>query len=343
MLSTRVALLTFEKGYHVGWRRPREIVDHSTVLRALIYLAHITGSERCARLLESGGLEVSALLPALPVGGGYVRLLTVFPYLPCLGKASRFRGLYTTLPALEALMRFAGECHEAKGVPAAREVDEVTGVKLYCAGGVREVRAPPLGLRGRVVCLEGSECGEFQDHAVPRFVELVSEHRNRIDRVSGAADVFVLYGVRPATPMWLALRGSDEALSCASGLLELLQHTGIGGLRSRGWGRFRLEEPKLRGSDLEILNLRAGWATGLVYLLGTMPPGSWLRGEFSYAGRHLIMGMSGPSNSEYRLPVLEVMDVGSLVYVESPPNPVTIPIDGGRAVYVFNPVVLHAG
>jgi len=342
-MPVKVALLGFERGYHVSWRKPREVIDHSTVLRALVYLAHLTGSERCAELIESGGLAASALLPALPVGEGYVRPLAAFPYIPCLGKASRFRGLYTTLPALRNLMEFVRECHGAGGVPVATGADEELGVSLSCIGRSRSIKGPPLGLREGVVCLESGDCADVSVYATTRFTEVVLEHRNRLDRISGAADVFVLYGARTRTPLWLALHGDEDSLACAERLLEVLQHTGIGGLRSRGWGRFRaLNELKLKDEDQRVLNLQIGWAPGLVYLLGTMPPGAWLKPELSYASRYVIMGRSGPPNDEYVLPVLEVMDVGSLVHVKSVPKPEVISINGGRALYIFNPVVLRA-
>ncbi len=341
-MPVKVYLLLFRKGYHVGWREPRELVDHTTVLRALVYLAHLTGSDRCFELIKGGKLEASALLPTLPIDGNYVRLLAPFPYLPCLGKASEIRRLYLTLPALSALVEFADRCHNTEGVPVVG-ISYDGSIVIQCVNAVKEVRALILRRVEGIACLDGDDCAKVKDYAIQRFIETISEYRNRIDRVTGAADLFTLYGKRPRTPLWLALHGEEEALKCAGELLKILEYTGIGGLRSRGWGLFTLlEEVKLSSWDQSIIN-KVGWAPGLVYLLGTMPPGTWLRYKFSYANRYVIMGRAGPPTGEYKLPVLEVMDVGSLVYVESIPKSMIIPLDGGKAVYIFNPVVLHAG
>lgn len=335
----RVAVLVFDKGYHVGWREPKRIVDHTTILRALIYTAYLTGSERCAELVIRGELEASALLPTTTVGKE-LRLLAPFPKIPCLGKAARIRGSFITLSTLKQVMDFVTKCASEKGVPIVQEV-QIDRIAINCT---TSSAVKPLELKRvkGVVCVDG-ECSEIAPHIPEELFTFVTEYRNRIDRLSGSADVYEVYGVKPFTPLWLAFRGSEEAIKCSLNLLEALQKFGIGGLRSRGWGRFRLElDLTIRSEDLEVLTKFSGWVQGYNYTLGFMTPGKWMDSVSSYATREVVIGRSGPSINEYRLPLVYVMDIGSVVYAKDIPKPHALHIDDGRAVLLFNPVVIHA-
>jgi len=337
MTSVKVVALVFDKSYHVGWREPRRIVDHTTILRALTYVSHLTGAEKCADLLTHGELEASALLPAITIGRE-IRLLAPFPKIPCLGKASRIRGLFTTLATLKQVVNYIAKCISGEGAPVARESQDK--IIVDCVGGSIQ----PLELyRVKGVACIANECNALVPYTPEEFYELVTEYKNRIDRLSGSADVYDVYGIKPLTPLWLALRGSEEAIRCGVNLLEVLQRFGIGGLRSRGWGRFRLELGfAIRSEDLEVLTRFSGWMQGYNYTLGFMTPGKWMDPADSYATREVIMGRSGPSINEYRLPLVYVMDIGSVVYAKDIPKPYALHIDDGRAVLIFNPVVIHA-
>jgi hypothetical protein len=337
MTSVKVVALVFDKGYHVGWREPRRIVDHITVLRALIYVSHLTGAKKCAELLTRGELEASALLPTIDVGRE-IRLLAPFPKIPCLGKVSRIRGLFTTLATLKHIVSYIAKCISSGGTPVARESQDK--VVVDCVGGTIQ----PLELyRVKGVVYIANECSALAPYVPEEFYELVTEYRNRIDRLSGSADVYEVYGVKPLTPLWLALRGSEEAIRCGTNLLEVLQRFGIGGLRSRGWGKFSLDlQPHVSLNDLDVLKMFSGWVKGLNYILGFMTPGNWLDLGNTYATREIVTGRSGPSVNEYRLSIIYVMDIGSIIYAKEVPKPRVIPVDSGKATIVFNPVTIHA-
>uniref|UniRef100_A0A7C5UVC2 CRISPR system Cms protein Csm4 n=1 Tax=Ignisphaera aggregans TaxID=334771 RepID=A0A7C5UVC2_9CREN len=342
MSLTKVSILLFEKGYHVGWREPRKIIDHATVLRALIYIAHLSSSKKCARLLENGGLFASALLPVLKTDSGCLKLLSPFPHIPCIGKATRIRSLYTTLSALFNILQFVLECHNGGGVPMVIGIDEEAEIMVSCISG-KGAKAPKLKVVKSVVCLGNVDCNTVLNYAISEFFDRISEHRNRIDRISGAADVFMLHGINTQTPLWLAFSGDSEAIECAETILEMLQHFGIGGFRSRGWGRFRqITDAKPCSEDENILKSYSGWSIGYNYLLGIMPSGEWLDPRYSYASRAMVMGLAGSSNNEYSLPVIGVMDIGAVIYVKKVPQPYIINLDNGKSVYIFNPVTIHA-
>jgi len=332
-----VATLSFEKGYHVGWREARRIIDHTTLLRALLHVAHLTGSGGCAEKLLKGGLEASALLPALPAGNE-VRLLAPFPRIPCLGKATRIRGLYLTLTTLRRLLLPVSQCLQIGGTPVARE-SGLGSVIVYCAGA--PAQSLELATLGSIACFR-DECDALAPYALDELYVMVAEYRNRIDRLTGAADPFETYGFKPLTPHWLVLKGDGDAVECGFTLLEILQRFGLGGLRSRGWGRFKLSrDAAINAGDHDVLAKSSGWTRGVNYTLGLMTPGNWVDSERTFATREIVMGRSGPSNNEYKLPIVYAMDVGSIVSAREIPSPRVLSL-GGRAVMIFNPVVVHA-
>jgi hypothetical protein len=332
-----VATLSFEKGYHVGWREARRIIDHTTLFRALLHVAHLTGSGGCAEKLLKGGLEASALLPALPAGKE-VRLLAPFPGIPCLGKATRIRGLYLTITTLRELLAYISQCLQRGGTPVARE-SKLGSVIVDCTGA--PAQSLELARSGSLACFN-DECKALVPYALEELYVMVAEYRNRIDRMSGAADLFETYGYKPLTPHWLVFRGDRDAVECGFALLEILQRFGLGGLRSRGWGRFKLSrEVAINPGDHEVLATSSGWRRGVNYTLGLMTPGEWVDLERTFATREVVMGRSGPSNNEYKLPVVYAMDVGSIVSAREIPSPRVLSLAGG-AVMIFNPVVVHA-
>jgi len=343
MSLTKVAVLIFDKGYHVGWREPRRIIDHTTLLRAFIYVAYLTGCIRCVELIEKGRLAASALLPTVKTASGCLKLLAPFPQIPCLGKAARLRGLFVSLSTLREILQVVSKCYNGGGAPIAFEVSVERKVVIRCTN-VKDLKLELKRVKS-IACLNklDKDCSIIVDQIPLQFFMQISEHRNRVDRITGAADVYEVYGVQPQTPLWTLVMGSNEALDCAMNLLKILQKFGIGGLRSRGWGRFRIEiDTKICDDDEDILRLYSGWSTGFNYLLGSMPPGDWLDLEHSYAVKDVIMGRAGPSNNEYIVPIIYVMDVGAVVYTKDVPQPYIISLSGGRAIYIFNPVVIHA-
>jgi len=336
----RVAVIEFDKGYHVGWREPRKIVDHTTILRALIYIAHLINATKCIEVLSKGELEASALLPAINDSEGQLRLLVPFPKIPCLGKAGRVRRLFITLSTLRKVLNYIAKCGKDGGIPVTQEGITTDEITVQCVEVERE--ALVLKKVKEVACMD-KECDNMVMQLPEELFSVVSEYRNRIDRLSGAADVFEVYGVKPYTPLWLALRGNEETVKCSIKCLEALQIFGLGGLRSRGWGRFRaITDAKVNPEDREVLERLSGWLQGYNYLLGFMPPGDWVELKHSYATREVIMGIAGSSSNEYKLPIIYVMDIGSIIYVKTPPGPQTFLLDGGKAILIFNPVTIHA-
>jgi len=341
MTTQQLILLSFERGYHVGWRSPQPIIDHITLLRALISMSHTTRVNKCADLIINGKLSTTALLPTAKCIEGKLKLLTIFPRLPVVGKASGVQRLLTTLTAVIHILKYTSECVKNNGRVFVTPI--INMVKLECLG-VQGIKPLELPVKKGVVLKDVKEQSAIEPlGSLFEVFEMITEYRNRIDRLSGAADVFQVYGYKPRTPLWLALIGENEAVKCAIEQLEILQVLGIGGLRSRGWGKFTvIRDVSICDEDLEVLKNYLGWSIDYNYLLGFMTPGTWVDSDRSYALKITITGRAGPSHNAYKLPVLEVMDIGSLVYAKKHPQPFTLSLSNNSAVIVFNPVVLHA-
>ncbi|MET1101571.1 MAG: hypothetical protein ABWW69_03730, partial [Pyrodictiaceae archaeon] len=254
-MKTRVLFFAFKRGYHVGWRRPEKIVDHVTVLRALLSTAFMLGRRGFVESVRSGELAASALLPALPMGDGEARLLSLFPPLPALVKRSKLGLSWATLPASHAIVVFANDCASKGGLPLlARAKDG--GIGVFCRNG--DGGRLLLDLReGGIACLPGEDCNSLPRAPTP-ILEKVEEYHNRIDRVTGAADLYRVSGWRPQAPLWLGLHGVESVVDEAEALARILGELGLGAYRSRGWGFFSVEELKPHRLDEAILQNSIG-------------------------------------------------------------------------------------
>ena len=117
------------------------------------------------------------------------------------------------------------------------------------------------------------------------FAERVVVYRNRIDRVTGAADPFSFPAVVYKTEMGFLAQGWSRKLGRA---LKLLSETGIGGDRNLGYGRFEMVGEK----EIDVGDFRSEYK----YLTAR----GWAEGDFVaerldnvaiYAGGNISMGV----------------------------------------------------
>ncbi len=335
-------LLEFSKGYHVGWRKPHTIIDHHTVLRALASVAYMTGDTSVAEAIASGKVRASALYPALPREDSSARLLVGLPHLPALRRASKLGISWATLRASLEILSHASRCTESGGRPylSGRRGEPL----IECWRPEAGMSSLKLGLRSDVACLPGPDCNSLAEAGVG--FEKIEEHHNRIDRVTGAADLYRLSGWRPLNPLWLAVEAPNRVLDHIGGLLEVLGELGIGAYRSRGWGHFTLNDGVVaHGLDGEVLSQHTHWTRGAYnLLLGSIPHGEWIDPSRSFANSRMLMGISGPPYEEYKLPVVSLVGPCSVVFARNEPTPwvrqVSTSNPALRAILVFNPLVV---
>ena len=352
-MQLKTVYLRFHRGYHVGWRDIRKLVDHITILRFLVYLSHLVNATSIAESIKRGEVVSSALLPLIEFDGK-ARLLAPYPRLPVImSKPAKIWSLWITLPALVKTLRFADACARGGYIPAVKEAEKDNCDRSVCdrrlavvcvddKGGV--VKEEQYCVRGDVVCADDKDCNMLPrlDH---EMFSVVVEYRNRIDRLTGAADLYIVKAVITSTKLWLAVGASNSSVldSCVE-LIKVGSVLGLGGSRSRGWGAYEVVEAKPVDEDLAVLRDYVGWAKGYNYLLGSMVLDKWIDVSKSFAQKTVVEGYSGPSYNPYILPVVEAMDIGSIVYALNTPKPViySITTAAGEATLIFNPLVIHS-
>jgi len=250
---------------------------------------------------------------------------------------------WATLPAVREILVFSRECVEGGGVPI------IVGggddfIEISCRG-----KSLRLKVVERIVCMDGDDCRLLGKPRLPLF-EKIEEYHNRIDRVTGSADLFRLEGWKANTPLWVCFEGSSEALSHIEPLLKILGELGLGAYRSRGWGAFKVVEGiEPCDVDVKVLDRNSGWEIGYNFLLGSMLPGEprdWLDENHSFAPPTIISGIAGPVFEEYRLPLIKALGVGGLVYARRKPRAsivwIRTSVPGQKAWIVFNPLVVNS-
>ncbi|ABL88698.1 hypothetical protein Pisl_1543 [Pyrobaculum islandicum DSM 4184] len=274
-------LVEFFKGYHVGWREVTPVVDHTSILRALIYVAHMIGDLDAAKKIEEGQVRATGLFPVV----GENLPLVPFPHIPSKSKEVRY--LWATLGAVEKVLRV---CSGSEDCFVKETTDDKVKVRNLGKRKTLELKRTGPVVYDEDVHIEVS--GELY--------EVVVEYRNRLDRATPASDVFIVEWVRPRTKLWLAIEGLDNA----DALLGVLGEVGLGGMRSRGWGRFSVER---LDSTYRLEGLDGGWR----YLLGSYPFLGCI--EKAYGREVWIEGYSGPPYNSYMLPRIRAISPGGVV------------------------------
>jgi CRISPR type III-A-associated RAMP protein Csm4 len=250
-------------------------------------LGHATGArDRVDRICHSDTLfsAVSSALDLLGMrdewlaaaSGAAVRLSSAFPFQGKTLFITPPRSVWP--PAPSAKVRWAG----ARFIPVQLVADLLAD------------RAPD-DTRWRVD--GGSECLVPQDRPGPGPVRPALRHSAAVDRLTGASEPHTTACLEfaPGAGMWMAVSYSDEAARLrwtepVKAALRLLADSGIGGERSRGWGRF--EDPEFReGRFPDLLfpaadvDLEPAW-----WLLSLFQPAEgevvdWSRGRYEVTVR----------------------------------------------------------
>ncbi len=336
--------------YHVGWRNPRKIIDHTTLLRALISLAYETGYTKLVEQISNGVIKASAILPT--VKGDRYRLLVPIPPIPSKIKIRKYNIHWITLEALHELIEKINECPRHDSLPFISSIEndklvitcisrdgseekilELTFLKRRHREGI--INTSILDLRSKIV-----------DEDVDIFYQV--EYHNRIDRITGSADPYVLTGYKVNNILWFAVRSGEES-EALDKLLQIHSEIGLGGYRSRGWGHFRIimENIEVDYNDYNILLNNTIWKKeSYNVLLGSMIFNDEIDYGKSFININEIEGKAGPTYNEYDLPVLQVADIGSLVYLLREPGHLVIDVTGTPHGFnpkiVFNPLVISA-
>jgi CRISPR/Cas system CSM-associated protein Csm4 (group 5 of RAMP superfamily) len=350
--NIKVITLEFNVGYHVGWSRSEELIDHVTMLRSLISISSLVQAQHVINELVKGGLKATALLP-VHVCGGVVKLLTRLPALPQGPGVKKGRLKWSTLMAIKHTLDFLAKCENLGGFVVLKSVDKEATFECRDRSTLRHLDEERFKIRGEpaVLCIEGEDCEHIcTEHR--RYYEYFHEVHTRIDRVTGSADVYRVSGVKVHTPLWLAMISPSESLlNEVIKVLGVLGDIGVGACKSRGLGRFKLVDLKIASEDLRILESHSTInKPGYVYLLGSYPlvngVEQYIDVSRTYCYQRVLEGLSGDTFS-YRLPVLRLLDIGSVIYLRDTTKLhyiLQINVEGVdfKPVILFNPVIMCA-
>lgn len=322
---TALILLNFESPYHVGWRSAEPIIEGFTVHRALIYASVVVEGD-ASRTGELTELRVSAALPALSAGNCY-RLLLPTPPLPSRVALKKRTLRWTTIKAVASL---------ARGMPYILNIVEEGGeegrIAVCSEEGLLE-----LCYKNEVI----HEC-EKSVEAPIHILERVDVHVNKVDRITNTADVYKVIAYKPYTKLGVALQGEDSTINYVAELFKVVEELGIGGMRSRGYGRFTTEIGTLCDEDEKLLVEQRG--PGRLVLLGSYTFNDSIDRSKSIVNKRNVAGYAGPAYDNYVLPYLDYIGSGSIVHATTNLSPIRISVKTSRAgaLIVFNPVVAGA-
>jgi CRISPR-associated protein Csm4 len=332
----------FTKGFRIGYRKPELWPLASTLLRSLASVAAMVSNGPLLDSILRGDVAASAMLPLARCGNCVkplvpIRLGAVASALRRAGGRGRKVEYYFTLSAAAELARAFDSAAGMRG----RQLVET--VAAHLAGAVEVVYA---GEDVAVVCGK-QETGSLKGVEVVK-PRPASEHRNAIDRVTGSAVPFVVTYAR-ATRMLLLLDSPPDLDGHLERTLKLLGELGVGGLRSRGLGRFSLEPVALAPDDVRALNkvrpFRKVASDRYVVALGELSISSdAIEWENSFFDVSIVAGFAGPPYAQITFGPLVVTGVGAVVKVRGGATPRAERLDVGSelapSTFVFNPLVV---
>lgn len=316
MQRTALVLLNFQSPYHVGWRTAEPVVEGFTIHRFIIYAwITATGYGSVANDLAVN-LRVSAALPTIPSENCH-KLLLPLPPIPSRIPLKKKRLRWITVKAALNI---------AREVPYIDKIGDGR-ITLY----LRDERTE-LCYTNEVV----HDCDEKLE-APRQILERLDIHVNRVDRATSAADVYKITAYMPLTRLGVVIQGDSGVVDGTLELFKLLGELGIGGVRSRGFGRFTTEIGALCDEELT----RTKGNNNRLVLLGSYVFNDSINHSGSIVNKRSIAGYAGPPHDNYILPYLDYIGSGSILHVTQTLRPVVRNIETSHtgALMVFNPVV----
>jgi CRISPR type III-A-associated RAMP protein Csm4 len=179
-----------------------------------------------------------------------------------------------------------------------------------------------------------SECLVPVDRGVPRIpFRKVLRAAASVDRLTGASEIHRTAGLefQRGAGMWLAAGFADEEAQArwegpVIAALRLLADSGMGGERSRGWGRAHEAEIS-RGPLDQLLNIRtadhAAEAETAYWLLSLFHPSGrdnidWQRGNYSLVARSGRIESPTQGGAEKR--IVRMVEEGSVLFSGGAPS-----------------------
>jgi len=322
-LLVKAFRVEFTSPYHVGWRRAEPLIDSLTLHRSLIALYNLIYGHNQETILNK--LKVSALLPTVKKKDYYEPVLP----LPPLPSKIRFRkaGLeWITLSTAISLVKDLAK-HGRLLITSLKNNKVI--VKL---DNITE----ELCVESKILKL----CDEVVEVPQSGFIEKFEVILNRIDRLTNSADLFKILGYKAKSDMMVVFQSSDaNTLRTAEELLKILGEVGLGGLKSRGLGKFVVKGETQINREYFSKEACAGYNLLLGSYVLDDPP---IDLTSSFVNVKLMAGYSGPPQDGYVLPYLNYAGAGSIINARTIPEPVIREVKTSNigSLLVFNPIII---
>ena len=333
-----ILTLEFIRGYRVGSLKPRLFVSTHTLLRALMNISSMTNS-KVFKIIKDLKVYTTALLPLIRTKECYKVVLPLNKYI---SKVVRGEPQYATLKSLKTLLTKCSSCGDSNEF--FKCIRSISEREFNVISSVRPVR-PEYSVKVLTSKDEVDIVGDLLE------IPLRYEKRvvNVIDRVSNAANPFVVSYVYTNNPLVFVIDIPNEVKDEFISYLKLLGEVGLGGGKARGFGKFKLcSDLKLCEDDRNYL-LTTVKVIDIVpnnyyVLLGSLPLINNLDSDSSVLDIHEFLGYIPPAeliSQKY------FIDLGSIVRVRASVRGEDIVFklvskDNRESIFVFTSLALGA-
>ncbi len=335
-LVYKVFVVEFTSPYQVKYHGipslPEEVIDASIVLRSIVYASSLIGGdvEGLVDAITAGEVRATSILPTIECANAGIVPLVPFPSLlkvllvekTVKGDPKVVRGISYTIPDV------VGEL--SKSVVEGEVVIEEEPTVIRVSG--REYR-----VKATVLLPSTSKLVDCIGNSLFYYVDFI---RNRIDRITGAADPYHSSYVMPAQRMYFIVQLPSDLVNTVVSAVRLLEDMGIGSKKSIGLGRFRIEKIlDLEDYSRELYGMVKDNGDKMCYWvsMGKYFPEEAYDSVFYESD--IVAGISGHV-IPYTIPALKVMLPGATIGCseEAPIGLKELVNHPSKSIVVFNPL-----
>ena len=340
-------IIRFKGSYHVGWRRPQPIIESVTIHRALIDIIHeLYGKDISPKIINDiMDAKISSLLPAVKTGDCH-KTLVPFTHFPSKIKLNKIGINWISLKALSTLLFYMKNVLTMPYLYIEENAERKIFLNYKIDSKEHSEEIKDL-VAGKNLIYHKDEMKIFGEVSLKLF-RLKEIWRNVIDRVTSSADLYKIYVYDAETDLAMIIyTGSKELSDSLDEILMLLGVTGLGGLRSYGFGKFVASRGEICKEDLyEDYEKIISWkGPGFYVSLGSFLDYSRniIDLDKSIINKGVLEGFAGSAYNSYHLPKIIYAASGSILYLRDKPDKEVIKIDTKdlfEPLIIFNPVMI---
>ncbi len=255
MCNLKIYKLYFPNGYRIGKRLATSIINSSYLFRAVVSVAFELGKTRLVEAILNHKIVLSSLLPSITYYEGQIPGI-YYPILPISG-LRKPRSIILDLFAAKEILDTKHGLNKPLSVTIAddpRDKDMPCLLRLSEKHDSRSLEK----CKKRTIVITGSSTNYSQVNNYTS-IETSFIYRNRIDRITSAADPYTFYYYRSTGPFYFLACIDTIYLEYFEHALKVLGEKGIGSSRSNGYGKFIVKKSdQVFDENLNITSLENG-------------------------------------------------------------------------------------